>query len=306
MIQSMFLVRNGNRTRSMSLDGNRSKENENKSSNHLSDCVEQAQRRLWWNCYKKSMELIDKQPQKEESKENEKPNALIRFDSSGSASTISSSSSSSLSTKSVTTLSTPSDTLEHQISIDFVKVVAKLFDEVAMKNTKISGLALNKFSGSNPYKMPSVSLEIYLQRVVKQINKWITGNEEIEGNVVNLKVSESHTEITSNRDDLGRISPGICSLITGICIYERLVRKNRKTFTLLMNNRHRVIATCMIMALKLNEDEPTDNYVAGKLIGVSTDEMNQLEKNICQMTNYELFIHENEYFDALTKLVNKS
>ncbi len=297
----MYFIRSGNRKRSMSLDANGSKENENKKFNNTPDCVAQDQNKSWWNCCKKSMEIISKQ--EEESKENEKPNGLERFDSSDSTSTVSSSSSS---TNSIATLSPSTDILQHQVSVDIIKIITKLFDEVAMKNTKISGLTLNKFSGSNSYKMPSVPLETYLERVVRQINKWITGNEEIEENAVKLKVSESQMKIISNRDDVGKISPGICSLITGICIYERLVRKNRKTFTLLMNNRHRVIATCMIVALKLNEDEPIDNRIAGKMIGVCINEMNQLERNLCQMINYELFVHESEYLDAITKLVNRS
>ncbi|XP_047316933.1 cyclin-U4-1 [Impatiens glandulifera] len=79
------------------------------------------------------------------------------------------------------------------------------------------------------------------------------------------------------------------SCLVVACVYmDRFLKQKGLRFTFL--NIHRLLITSIMLAAKFLDDEQYDNAHFGKVGGVSTEEMNKLEKEFLSALNFRLHV----------------
>jgi hypothetical protein len=60
-------------------------------------------------------------------------------------------------------------------------------------------------------------------------------------------------------------------------------------------NIHRVVLTCLLLAVKINEDEVRSNHYYARVGGVSLTELNRLEAVLCAALDWRLYVSTDVY-----------
>ena len=157
------------------------------------------------------------------------------------------------------------DTKNIKASNHVIEIVADILEEIVKDNEKNNENEINK-SDSNESaiisvftsnKTPQISIKKYLTRIMK------------------YSKPETSTVI-------------ICLIyIDKIC--------ENSTLQLSIYNIHRIILSCMILALKYNEDDYYSNKYYAKVGGISLKELNELEYNIMVLLQFNFFIDDITY-----------
>ena len=157
------------------------------------------------------------------------------------------------------------DTKNIKASNHVIDIVADILEEIVKDNEKNDENESNK-SDSNESaiisvftsnKTPQISIKKYLTRIMK------------------YSKPETSTVI-------------ICLIyIDKIC--------ENSTLQLSIYNIHRIILSCMILALKYNEDDYYSNKYYAKVGGISLKELNELEYNIMVLLQFNFFIDDITY-----------
>ena len=146
-----------------------------------------------------------------------------------------------------------------------IEIVADILEEIVKDNEKNNENESNK-SDSNESaiisvftsnKTPQISIKKYLTRIMK------------------YSKPETSTVI-------------ICLIyIDKIC--------ENSSLQLSIYNIHRIILSCMILALKYNEDDYYSNKYYAKVGGISLKELNELEYNIMVLLQFNFFVDDITY-----------
>jgi hypothetical protein len=157
------------------------------------------------------------------------------------------------------------DTKNIKASNHVIDIVADILEEIVKDNEKNNENELNR-SDSNESaiisvftsnKTPQISIKKYLTRIMK------------------YSKPETSTVI-------------ICLIyIDKIC--------ENSSLQLSIYNIHRIILSCMILALKYNEDDYYSNKYYAKVGGISLKELNELEYNIMVLLQFNFFIDDITY-----------
>ena len=157
------------------------------------------------------------------------------------------------------------DTKNIKASNHVIDIVADILEEIVKDNEKNDENESNK-SDSNESaiisvftsnKTPQISIKKYLTRIMK------------------YSKPETSTVI-------------ICLIyIDKIC--------ENSSLQLSIYNIHRIILSCMILALKYNEDDYYSNKYYAKVGGISLKELNELEYNIMVLLQFNFFIDDITY-----------
>lgn len=157
------------------------------------------------------------------------------------------------------------DTKNIKASNHVIEIVADILEEIVKDNEKNNENEINK-SDSNESaiisvftsnKTPQISIKKYLTRIMK------------------YSKPETSTVI-------------ICLIyIDKIC--------ENSSLQLSIYNIHRIILSCMILALKYNEDDYYSNKYYAKVGGISLKELNELEYNIMVLLQFNFFIDDITY-----------
>ena len=157
------------------------------------------------------------------------------------------------------------DTKNIKASNHVIEIVADILEEIVKDNEKNNENELNR-SDSNESaiisvftsnKTPQISIKKYLTRIMK------------------YSKPETSTVI-------------ICLIyIDKIC--------ENSSLQLSIYNIHRIILSCMILALKYNEDDYYSNKYYAKVGGISLKELNELEYNIMVLLQFNFFIDDITY-----------
>ena len=157
------------------------------------------------------------------------------------------------------------DTKNIKASNQVIEIVADILEEIVKDNEKNNENELNR-SDSNESaiisvftsnKTPQISIKKYLTRIMK------------------YSKPETSTVI-------------ICLIyIDKIC--------ENSSLQLSIYNIHRIILSCMILALKYNEDDYYSNKYYAKVGGISLKELNELEYNIMVLLQFNFFIDDITY-----------
>jgi hypothetical protein len=157
------------------------------------------------------------------------------------------------------------DTKNIKASNHVIDIVADILEEIVKDNEKNVENESNK-SDSNESaiisvftsnKTPQISIKKYLTRIMK------------------YSKPETSTVI-------------ICLIyIDKIC--------ENSSLQLSIYNIHRIILSCMILALKYNEDDYYSNKYYAKVGGISLKELNELEYNIMVLLQFNFFIDDITY-----------
>lgn len=146
-----------------------------------------------------------------------------------------------------------------------IEIVADILEEIVKDNennneneiniSDINESAIIRVFSSN--KTPQISIKKYLTRIMKYLKP------------------ETSTVI-------------ICLIyIDKIC--------ENSSLQLSIYNIHRIILSCMILALKYNEDDYYSNKYYAKVGGISLKELNELEYNIMILLQFNFFIDDITY-----------
>ena len=157
------------------------------------------------------------------------------------------------------------DTKNIKASNHVIEIVADILEEIVKDNEKNNENESN-ISDSNESaiisvfssnKTPQISIKKYLTRIMK------------------YSKPETSTVI-------------ICLIyIDKIC--------ENSSLQLSIYNIHRIILSCMILALKYNEDDYYSNKYYAKVGGISLKELNELEYNIMVLLQFNFFIDDITY-----------
>jgi hypothetical protein len=157
------------------------------------------------------------------------------------------------------------DTKNIKASNHVIDIVADILEEIVKDNEKNNENELNR-SDSNESaiisvftsnKTPQISIKKYLTRIMK------------------YSKPETSTVI-------------ICLIyIDKIC--------ENSSLQLSIYNIHRIILSCMILALKYNEDDYYSNKYYAKVGGISLKELNELEYNIMVLLQFNFFVDDITY-----------
>ena len=65
---------------------------------------------------------------------------------------------------------------------------------------------------------------------------------------------------------------------------------------------HRVLAAACVIAVKYHLDDYCDNEFYSRVAGISLEQMNELEAEFLQITDYRLFVTNSEYDEYLSNI----
>jgi len=126
------------------------------------------------------------------------------------------------------------------------------------------------FTGSS---IPKISLDNYLLRMCGYLNK--LQPQFVDG-----------------------VSLGYRALVISMIFLDRMYTKH-KNFELTEANVHRLTMTTVLLATKLTEDVAVPNSWWCQVGGVSLQELNKLEGQLCSLLEWNLHISEIEFFSTI-------
>lgn len=86
--------------------------------------------------------------------------------------------------------------------------------------------------------------------------------------------------------------------VMGLVYLDRLVKK-QPTFQISPINVHRLIATCLLLAAKMQDDTFYTNTYYAQVSGLSLQEMNKLEAELLRLLGWNLYVPPKEYADYM-------
>ena len=139
-----------------------------------------------------------------------------------------------------------------------------------------------------------------LEEIVKDNEK----NNENESNISDSNESAIISVFTSNKTPqisikkyLTRImkysKPETSTVIICLIYIDKICENS--SLQLSIYNIHRIILSCMILALKYNEDDYYSNKYYAKVGGISLKELNELEYNIMVLLQFNFFVDDITY-----------
>ena len=153
---------------------------------------------------------------------------------------------------------------DYKISLIINSISSTL--EKLLKNEKQKKIASNLKEFVKPFKthkIPDLSIKDYLERIIKYTNCEIN------------------------------------SLIYSIILLDRICLNN---IYLSPFNIHKFLFVTILLAIKINEDNIYLNSYYSQIAGVSLNELNSLEYNLCQILDYNFFVNDctfNVYKEAI-------
>ncbi|KAH9260113.1 hypothetical protein BASA81_001885 [Batrachochytrium salamandrivorans] len=113
-------------------------------------------------------------------------------------------------------------------------------------------------------KEPEISIGDYFERLVKYANNF-------------------------SQDQPGPASSGIRALLLGM----QLVERSQIKITRL--NVHRLFLTALLLAIKSHEDYPISHKFWGQVGGVSMEDLNKMERDLCAELKFTLHVRVEQY-----------
>lgn len=152
-------------------------------------------------------------------------------------------------------------TISKKISLT-AQITKYLRDKIVENYSKDESPVIDCFYAK---KIPSMSMEDYLNRIVKY--------SELQDSTL---------------------------IISTLYIIKACDRNN---YILNFNNIHRILLTSVIVAIKYNEDDFYKNTQYSKIGGIPLNELNKLEYEFCSLLDFNLHIDLETYKDCLSKLI---
>lgn len=85
------------------------------------------------------------------------------------------------------------------------------------------------------------------------------------------------------------LTPDVTSMISAFILLDRIISTNQ--IKLNKSNVHELFTTCLLIAVKLNEDIFLDNKYFSFVTGIKLKELNSLERKLCQFIDFKTFIY---------------
>jgi len=136
-------------------------------------------------------------------------------------------------------------------------ILNEIIEENIIKFTNESTESKNKTETFSAKKIPGISLENYLTRILKYSN-----------------IEES-------------------TLIISLIYLDRICEKSMVKLSKL--NIHRLLITSILVAIKFNEDDYFSNQHYAKVGGITIDELNTLEENFIDALEWETWVYVDIY-----------
>ena len=87
--------------------------------------------------------------------------------------------------------------------------------------------------------------------------------------------------------------PEPSTLIITLIYIDKICENSNLQLT--MENIHRLLLTCVVVSIKYNEDDCYSNEYYAKVGGISLKELNQLEHNMLELMNFDVFVDDDIY-----------
>mmetsp|Transcript_28384 Transcript_28384/g.34660 ORF Transcript_28384/g.34660 Transcript_28384/m.34660 type:complete len:289 (+) Transcript_28384:55-921(+) len=148
----------------------------------------------------------------------------------------------------------------YAVSRNLIDVIADDIEKCLVENCDE---AEHEFSSQ---VIPKISLNDYLFRCVKYMDKWF-------------------------KDTPGVKSSGMRSLVASLIYVERL-KEALPEMKVTKYNIHRIFMVTMLLAAKFAEDIPIHNSYWSRVGGVPVEELNKFESAFCSHTKFNLFVEK--------------
>ena len=148
---------------------------------------------------------------------------------------------------------------------------------------------------------------------IEEIITYISSNivDILLENKEKIKIKKEEDPLYSNRIPIIRIEEYIVRLVkyskidksTLIITYiyiKRFILK--EDYLISFNNIFRLIISCLILAIKFNENKTYKNSYYAKIGGLDVNDLNNLEYNIFSRLNFQLRIIDIEFFNLTYKI----
>ena len=87
--------------------------------------------------------------------------------------------------------------------------------------------------------------------------------------------------------------PEPSTIIIALIYIDKICENSNVQLT--MENIHRLILTCVVVSIKYNEDDYYSNEYYAKVGGITLKELNQLEHNMLELLNFDVFVDDDVY-----------
>ena len=91
------------------------------------------------------------------------------------------------------------------------------------------------------------------------------------------------------------------TLILSLMHIDKILSKN---FVITDKNVGYLFYTSMVVSQKFYEDEPIDNNIYAKYVGISAAELTQLELEFLEMLDYNLFVSDEKFYDYKKRMAS--
>ena len=92
----------------------------------------------------------------------------------------------------------------------------------------------------------------------------------------------------------------ISTLILGYIYIKRFI--NKENYIISFRNIFRLIMSCIILAIKFNENKVYKNTFYAKVGGFDVDDLNNLEYNVFSRLDFNLRVLNDEFYDIILKI----
>ena len=150
--------------------------------------------------------------------------------------------------------------------------------EIACVNQRFKALAVNNF------------ISEILQDIIDENSKrksFVIKNSFYMKNPPNMSFLNFSKRINKY------LKPEVSTLIISLMYIDSLLKSHMDNLLFLTeNNVYKIYLTSVVLAIKYNEDYFDDNDFFGKVGGISTEEMNTLERDFLILMDYKMYIPE--------------
>lgn len=140
-------------------------------------------------------------------------------------------------------------------------VLAHVRLQLAAAEATVAAATGSAYQGSNE---PEISIGDYFERLVKYANNF-------------------------SQDQPGPASSGIRALLLGVQLVERSQIKVTRL------NVHRLFLTALLLAIKSHEDYPVSHKFWGQVGGVSGEDLNRMERELCADLKFTIHVRVEQY-----------
>mmetsp|Transcript_1986 Transcript_1986/g.2842 ORF Transcript_1986/g.2842 Transcript_1986/m.2842 type:complete len:368 (+) Transcript_1986:377-1480(+) len=174
---------------------------------------------------------------------------------------------------------------------DVVIVFGDMLASIASQNDSLPVKKNNIFTGN---KIPRMSIQSYLWRIVYYLNKYPAVEPTFFAESENALATDNLAICEVEEVVIESMSRGLRGLLLALVYIDRVTQKH-ENFVINSLSLHRVVLTALLIAIKFTDDYPIGVDMFARLGGIRQRDMQKMELEFCSLIGFDFNITDLEF-----------